>query len=375
MKSNPIRQLEGLGQGIWLDYIRRAFIASGRLRGLIRDDGISGMTSNPAIFQKAIAEGNDYASDIRAMSHKGLTPAAIYDALSLRDVQMAADEFRPLFERTSGKDGFVSLEVNPHLAHETLDTIEEARRLWKALNRPNVLIKVPATDEGIIAVKQLTVEGINVNVTLLFGLKRYKQAAEAFITGLEERSLNGKPVDHVASVASFFLSRIDSMIDPMLEEIISHGGRNTALAASITGQTAIAGAKMAYRIYKVLYNDVRFKKLAEKGANSQRLVWASTGTKNPEYSDVKYLNALIGLNTVNTVPIETLNAYRDHGNPKARLELDAGTASEALESLSKLGIDMDEAAEKLEKEGIEKFIEPFDKMMETLFETPVEEKS
>jgi transaldolase len=375
MKSNPIRQLEGLGQGIWLDYIRRAFIASGRLRGLIRDDGISGMTSNPAIFQKAIAEGNDYASDIRTMSHKGFTPSAIYDALSLRDVQMAADEFRPVFERTSGKDGFVSLEVNPHLAHETLDTIEEARRLWKALNRPNVFIKVPATDEGIIAVKQLTVEGINVNVTLLFGLKRYKQAAEAFITGLEERSLNGKPVDHVASVASFFLSRIDSMIDPMLEEIISHGGRNTSLAASITGQTAIAGAKMAYRIYKVLFNDIRFKKLAEKGANVQRLVWASTGTKNPEYSDVKYIDALIGRDTVNTVPIDALNAYRDHGNPKPRLELDAGTASETLENLSKAGIDMDKAAEKLEKEGIEKFIEPFDKMMESLFETPVEEKS
>ena len=375
MKSNPIRQLEGLGQGIWLDYIRRAFIASGRLRSLIRDDGVSGMTSNPAIFEKAITEGNDYASDVRVMSHKGMTPAAIYDALSLRDVQMASDEFRPIYERTSGKDGFVSLEVNPHLAHETLDTIEEARRLWKSLNRPNVFIKIPATDEGIIAVKQLTLEGINVNVTLLFGLKRYKQAAEAFITGLEERLLNGKPVDHVVSAASFFLSRIDSMIDTMIEKIISQGGKNASLAGTITGQTAIASAKMAYRIYKVLFNDVRFKKLSEKGANPQRLVWASTGTKNPEYSDVKYLDALIGPNTVNTVPIETLNAYRDHGNPKSRLELDAGSASETMENLSKAGIDIDKAAEKLEKEGIEKFIKPFDKMIEILFETPVEEKS
>ena len=366
LKENHLKQLGTLGQSIWLDYIRRDLIVSGELRRLIEKDGLRGMTSNPSIFEKAIAGSHDYDEDIRTMALDGKDCKAIYEALSQRDVQGAAEEFRPVYDETDGKDGYVSLEVNPHLAHDTNGTIAEARRLWAALNRSNVFIKVPATTEGLQAIQQLISEGINVNVTLLFGLPRYQQVAEAYITGIEARLAQGKPVKHVASVASFFVSRIDALLDPLLEKIIAQGGDKVQLAKQVHGQIAIASAKVAYQIYKEIFSSDRFKKLTDQGARSQRLLWASTSRKNPEYSDVKYVEALIGADTVDTVPVETLDAYRDHGEPKARLEQDAEEADCVLQRLPALGINIDKVTQQLEEEGVEKFNHPFDELMETL---------
>ena len=365
-KSNPLKQLGTLGQSFWLDYIRRDLIKNGGLRRLIEDDGLRGMTSNPTIFEKAIVGSHDYDADIRSMALEGKSAKTIFEALTQRDVQMAADEFRPIYERMDGIDGYVSLEVNPHLARDTKGTIEEARRLWGALDRPNVFIKVPATLEGLPAIEQLIGEGINVNITLLFGLPRYRQVAEAYIAGIEARLAQGKPVKRVASVASFFLSRIDTLVDPQLQKIIAQGGAKADLASQVLGQTAVASAKIAYQIYKGIFRGERFMKLAEKGARTQRVLWASTGTKNPAYSDVKYIEALIGPDTINTVPVETLNAYRDHGVPQARLEHEVEHAAGILERLAELGIGIDAVTQQLEDEGVEKFNEPFDKLMKAL---------
>jgi transaldolase len=366
MKDNPVKALAALGQSIWLDYIRRNLIVSGELSRLIKQDGLRGMTSNPSIIEKAIGESHDYDEDIRAMALEGKGVMAIYEALSLGDVQSAADNFRPVYDKTDGQDGYVSLEVNPHLAHDTTGTMEEARRLWTALDRPNVLIKVPATAEGLPAIEQLISEGISVNVTLLFGLPRYRQAANAYIAGIEARAAQEKPVKQVASVASFFVSRIDALVDPLLEKHIVQGSREADVAKQVQGQVAVASAKMAYQIYKEIFGSARFKELANKGARPQRLLWASTGTKNPDYSDVKYIESLIGPDTVNTVPVETLDAYRDHGDPQARLEQDVERASWVLERLPQLGISIDKVTQQLEDEGVEKFNKPFDKLMETL---------
>jgi transaldolase len=366
MKDNPLKKLETLGQSIWLDYIRRDLISSGKLRKLIDDDGLTGMTSNPSIFEKAIAESNIYDQDIRDISVKNKNVQAIYETLSQRDVQNAADEFRSVYEKTDGKDGYVSLEVNPHLAHDTKGTIEEARRLWAALNKANVFIKVPATSEGLPAIQQLISEGINVNVTLLFGLPRYRQVAEAYIAGLEACATQGKPVKHIASVASFFVSRIDALVDSLLEKLIAQGGKKTDLAKKVHGQIAIASAKAAYQIYKEIFGSNRFKKLADKDARVQRLLWASTSTKNPNYSDVKYIESLIGTDTINTVPPETIDAYRDHGDPKLCLEQDVEEATWIMKRLPELGINIDKVTQQLEDEGVKKFNEPFDKLMEAL---------
>jgi transaldolase len=366
MKNNPLKKLKSLGQSIWLDYIRRDLISSGKLRCLIDDDGLRGMTSNPSIFEKAIAESHIYDQDIRDMALKKKDIKSIYEALSQRDVQNAADEFRSVYEKTDGKNGYVSLEVNPHLAYDTKGTIEEARRLWTALNRPNVFIKIPATSDGLPAIYQLISEGINVNVTLLFGLPRYRQVAEAYIAGLETRAAQGKPVKHISSVASFFVSRIDALVDSLLEKLIAQDGQKIDLSKKVHGQVAIASAKMAYQIYKEIFESNRFKKLADKGARVQRLLWASTSTKNPDYSDVKYIESLIGPDTINTVPPETIDAYHDHGNPKSRLEQDVKEANWIMEQLPELGINIDKVTQQLEDEGVKKFNEPFDKLMEAL---------
>jgi transaldolase len=366
MKNNPVKQLESLGQSIWLDYIRRDLIVGGGLRRLIEEDGLRGMTSNPAIFEKAIVESHDYDADIRSMALEGKGAKDVYEAITQRDVQSAADAFRPLYDRTDGQDGYVSLEVNPHLAHDTSGTLQEARRLWGALNRPNVFIKVPATTEGLPAIRQLISEGINVNVTLLFGLPRYRQVAEAYIAGLEARSSRGEPVKHVASVASFFVSRIDAQVDPLLQRVIAQGGGTADVAKETLGQVAVASAKMAYQIYKESFDSDRFKSLAAQGARVQRLLWASTGTKNPDYSDVKYVEALIGPDTVNTAPVETLDAYRDHGDPQTRLESAVAQAARILQQLPDLGISLDKLTQQLEDEGLTKFNQPFDKLIEAL---------
>ena len=357
MNANPLLKLSSFGQSIWLDYIRRRMIDAGELKKLIDDDGLKGVTSNPAIFEKAIAGSPDYDAAIRSLAQAGKSVAEIYQTLTVEDVQRAADLFRPLYDRVKGKDGFISLEVNPHLAHDTQGTNAEARRLWQALARPNVLIKVPATKEGLPAIRQLIGEGLNVNVTLLFGLPRYREVAEAYIGGLEARLAQGRPLDGVASVASFFLSRIDVLLDPKLE----------ALAAKdLIGQVAIASAKVAYTIYQEIFGSERFKALAHQGARPQRLLWASTSTKNPAYPDVKYVEPLIGPNTVNTLPVETLEAYRDHGNPAARLTEDLDRAAACLQRLPEVGIDLNQATQQLEDEGVEKFNQPFDSLMGTL---------
>ncbi len=366
MKNNPLKQLGEFGQSFWIDYIRRDFIATGGLKRMIDDDGLRGMTSNPAIFEKAFDDSHDYDRDIEAMFQKGMDAKAIYEAITLSDVQMAADEFRPVYEGTKGADGYVSLEVNPHLAHDTEGTIGEARRLWAELDRPNVLIKVPATVEGLPAIRRLISEGININVTLLFGLPRYRQVAQAYIEGLQERLARGKTVKNVASVASFFLSRIDAQVDPMLEKIIKENKDMAEIAAPVLGETAVSCAKMAYQIYKEIFNDEGFKEIAENGGRTQRVLWASTGTKNPDYGDVKYIEALIGPDTVTTIPIETLNAYRDHGKPGARLERCPEQAGLLLKQLPGLGVNIDRVARQLEDEGVDKFNKPFDKIMEIL---------
>ncbi|MEJ2728825.1 MAG: transaldolase [Deltaproteobacteria bacterium] len=364
MKENPLLSIQKFGQSIWLDFIARKMIKSGKLKKLIDEDGIRGVTSNPQIFKEAIAKGEEYENDIRSLARK----KEIYQTLTVDDIQQTADLFRPLYDSSDGRHGFVSLEVNPHLARDIDSTLEEARRLWFAVERPNVLIKVPGTVEGLTCIQQLISEGININVTLLFGLPRYRKVAEAYIAGMEARFQQNLPLERVASVASFFLSRIDVLVDPLLEKWIEAGGDRANQARNLRGQIAIASARQAYQIYKEIFKNGRFKPLARQGARPQRVLWASTSTKNPDYSDVKYVEALIGPETINTMPQKTLDAYRDHGNPAGRLEEDLNKAAEIFHKLSELDIDIDEQTRQLEDEGIRKFIEPYDSLMTVLEE-------
>ena len=366
MSNNPLLEIQKFGQSIWLDYIRRGMLNSRELERLIQEDGLRGVTVNPSILEKAIGGSHDYDEAIEELARQDMAEAEIYETLAVEDVQRAADLFRPLYESSQGKHGYVSLEVSPYLAHDTQGTIQEARRFWKELDRPNVMIKVPATPEGLPAIRQLISEGINVNVTLLFGLPRYREVAEAYISGLEDRLENGQSIDRVASVASFFLSRIDVLVDPMLEHLIRERDAFAELAQDLHGQVAVASAKVAYSIYKEIFNNRRFQELAGKGARTQRLLWASTSTKNPDYSDVKYVEALIGPDTVNTLPLETLNAYRHHGNPASRLEESVGEAQTILDRLIDVEIDIDEITLQLLEEGVEKFTESYDRLMDTL---------
>jgi transaldolase len=342
-------------------------MVNGWLRRLIDEDGVRGMASNPTIFENSIINDPDYEADIRSMTVEGMEAELIYENLSRRDVQMAADEFRPLYERMNGGDGYVSQEVNPHLAYDTNGTIAEARRLWAALDRPNVFIKIPATVEGLPAIKQLTSEGININVSLLFGLSRYRQAAESYIAGIEERQAQGRPIKQVESVASFFIRPIDMLVDRLLENRIAQGGEKTLLAKQLAGQAAIASAKMAYQMYKELFNGERFKKLAEKGARTQRLLWSGTHTYHGD-NDVKYIEALIGPDTINTVSFETFNDFRAHDIPKARLEDDVEDVVGLMVRLAEIGIGIDTITQQLEDEGVEKFTKQVDKMVEAVAE-------
>ena len=365
MPNNPLNRLAALGQSVWLDYIHRDLFSSGQLRTMIAQDSLSGMTSNPAIFEKAIAHSTAYDAQIAELSGGGMDAKAIYERLSLQDVQQAADEFRGVFDRTNGQDGFVSLEVNPHLAHDADGTVVEARRLWAALSRPNVFIKVPGTREGLSAIRQLISEGISINVTLLFSLPRYREVIDAFLAGLEARAAQGLPIKAVASVASFFISRIDAAIDPMLDALAAKGGAS-AEAGTLRGEAAIASAKLAYQMHGHVFSHERFTALKARGAQVQRLLWASTSTKDPRFSDVKYVEALIGPNTVDTMPMETLVAYRDHGQPQARLVEDLARARTVLEQLPKFGVDLQAVTQQLEDEGVTKFNQPFDKLMQAV---------
>jgi len=366
MTPNPLIELEQLGQSIWLDYIRRDLITSGELRKLIENDGISGMTTNPAIFEKAISGSHDYEQEIGEMVKQGYDSKAIYEEVCVKDVKMAADEFKSLYERSNGNEGFVNIEVNPHLAHDTESTIEEAKRLWTAIDRPNVIIKIPSTPEALPAIIKLTAEGINTNATMLFGLQRYQQVAEAYIEGIEQRAKNGETLNHVTSVASFFISRAATLIDPMEKILLARNCEQEYFTTYMKGQTAIAIAQLAYKMHKEIFGRDKFRQLALNGARTQRLLWGSTSCKNPEYSDVKYLEALIGENTISTVLPRTLFAYREHGHPEARLELNLDQARSLMEELSIMGIDMNMIAQELEDEGLKKFCSQYDSLLSTL---------
>jgi transaldolase len=352
---NAVKQIHELGQSIWLDFIDRPLMNTGHLQELIGTDGIRGITSNPAIFEKAITGGTDYDDDIRRLAGEGLADEVIFYRLAVDDIQRAADLFLPVYEdKVSGADGFVSLEVSPRLALDTDKTLEQARALWRAVNRPNVMIKIPGTQPGLPAIRQAIAEGININVTLLFSLERYAAVAEAYIAGLEDRLTSGGPIDQLASVASFFISRIDTVVDPVLvERGLPH----------LKGETAIALAKQAYTLYTDLFDSQRFKKLAVQGATPQRLLWASTGSKDPAFSPIKYVEALIGPKTVDTVPMDTLTAYRDAGQPAVRLSSPDSQALQVLEQVQQAGVDLGAVAEQLEREGIAKFNQPYDKLL------------
>ena len=363
---NPLKKLQDYGQSVYMDEIRRSMMHDGYLKTLIERDGLRGVTSNPAIFEKAIAQSNEYDDAISKAASQGNSVEQIYEDTVVQDIQDAADLFRALYNENDGKYGYVSLEVSPKLAHDTQGTIEEARHLWKRLDRPNVFIKVPGTAEGLPAITQLTGEGISLNVTLLFGLERYRDVAEAYIAGLEQRANAGESIERVASVASFFLSRIDVMVDKMLDEKAQ--GEHAELAKRLRGNIAIASAKQAYQIYKEVFGSERFEALKAKGARPQRVLWASTSTKDPSFKDTMYVEALIGPETINTLPTDTLDAYRDHGEPAERIEDGADEAAQQLKDLKKLGIDLDDITQKLEDEGVDKFIKPFDSLMNTLKE-------
>lgn len=355
MESNTIKQIHDFGQSIWLDFIGRQLIRSGQLKKLIEEDGLRGMTSNPSIFEKAISGSTDYDEQIWELGGKYQNNEAIFYELAITDIQQAADLFKPVF--VEGSDGYVSLEVSPHLAHDTNRTIKQAVELWRKVDRENVMIKIPATAEGLPAIRKAISEGVNINITLLFGLGRYEEVTEAYLSGLEDRVEAGQPIDHIASVASFFLSRIDVLVDPLLE---AKGH------PQLKGEVAIASAKKAYQIYKRVFSSERFKKLQENGAMPQHVLWASTGTKDPSFPDTKYIEALIGPETVNTIPIETLDAYRDHGQPANRLEQDLDKANHILDELKKIGINLDELTAQLESEGIEKFNKPYDQLLQAI---------
>lgn len=368
--SNPAIEVQDLGQSLWLDYIHRAELESGEFQRRIDDDGILGVTSNPAIFQKAIGESDTYDS---AMSHMlELEPMQVYETLAIEDIQKASDLFRPIYERTNGKDGYVSLEVAPQLADNTADTIAEAKRLFAAVNRPNLMIKIPGTQEGIPAIEEAIYLGININVTLLFSVKNYEQVAEAFIKGLERRLADGEDISKVASVASFFLSRIDSAVDRILQNNmrsaqVHHDTSRIAANRKMLGQAAIANAKLAYKTYQRYFKTARFKKLAEKGAMVQRPLWASTSTKDAAYEDTRYINELIGAETVNTVPPNTLIAFIDHGIVAETLTKSNDEfmlPEEVMDKLAELGIDMEKITNRLQVDGVESFIESFETLLD-----------
>jgi len=357
METNKVKQIHSFGQSIWLDFIDRAIIASGNLKKLIDVDGIRGVTSNPAIFEKAITSSSDYDNDIRTLSESDKTNEEIFFGLAITDIQNATKLFEGVYAESKGEDGYVSLEVSPFLALKTEETAKQAEQLWKAVDRKNVMIKIPGTKPGLAAIRQSIAKGININVTLLFGLPRYEEVTEAYISGLEDHLAAGHSIGHISSVASFFLSRIDVLVDPMLDE---------KGLGDLKGEVAIASAKKAYEIYKRVFSGERWEKLAAKGAQKQRLLWASTSSKNPAFKDTKYVEALIGADTVDTVPLETIEAFRDHGVAADTLEQGLDKATETLERLKKAGIDIDKITQQLEDEGIDKFNKPFEKLLQSI---------
>lgn len=365
---NSVQELSACGQSVWLDYLSRDIIKSGELRRLIDEDGISGVTTNPSIFQAAISGGRTYREGIIELAKRGLSAESIAEHLVIEDVVAAADVLLPLHRRTGGREGFVSVELSPRLAYDREGTIHEARSTWKAVARPNAMIKVPATSAGISATRQLLAEGINVNCTLLFWLGPYRRVQEAYLSALESRAVMGLPLESVASVASFFLSRIDSQLDPLLAKIARGGAPEAPAAAALRGEVATACARLAYQDYEEAFSGSRFQGLAARGARAQRLLWASTSTKNPAYSDIKYVEPLVGRNTVTTLPPETLRAFLAHGTPRIGLGNGVGMARAIIENIGVLGIDMEWISKRLERDGVDKFAAAFAALVKNVSE-------
>jgi transaldolase/glucose-6-phosphate isomerase len=366
--SNPLLELPKLGQSVWYDNMRRGLITSGEFRRMVEEDGVTGVTSNPTIFEKAITASADYDTAIRELISEGKDVDDIYQALVVEDIRMAADILRPIYDRTEGRDGYVSLEVSPELAYETQTTIDSARALFHALDRPNVMIKIPGTPPGIPAIEQCLSDGLNINVTLLFGVENYEQVALAYIAGLEKLAARGRPIDRIASVASFFVSRVDTLVDKQLEERarIASTPEERQRIESLLGKAGIANAKVAYRKFKEICGGERFQALAKKGAHVQRCLWASTSTKNPDYSDVMYAEGLIGPDTVDTIPQTTLDAFREHGRPAATLEQGVDEAQETLRRLAEVGIDFRKVTDQLQMDGVQLFADSYRKLIQGL---------
>ncbi len=363
--TNPLKGLLEYGQSPWMDYIRRDLLTSGELKKMIENDGLRGMTSNPAIFEKSILGSTLYSDILNAPEAKSLDAKGLYEKIAIRDVQDACDIFKPVYQQSKRRDGYVSLEVSPYLANDTKGTLEEARRLWKTVSRENLMIKVPATPEGIPAIRQLLEEGLNINITLLFAQSAYEKVAEAYIAALEARALKGLDVSHIASVASFFVSRIDTLVDSKVDEMEkTASGAAKGLLESVRGKIAIANAKLTYQKYEELFGGPRWKALVGKGAQTQRLLWASTSTKNPKYRDVLYVEELIGADTVDTIPPATFDAFRDHGKLRKSLTEDVAGAAKTMENLGKAGISMKEVTDKLLVDGVKLFADAFKQLLD-----------
>jgi transaldolase/glucose-6-phosphate isomerase len=364
--KNPLKELLNYGQSMWLDYIRRDLFTTGKLKQMIADDGLRGMTSNPSIFEKAIADSSLY-DDILAelATRKDLDATGRFEQIAIRDIRDAADTLRPVYEASNFRDGYVSLEVSPYLARKTKETIDEAHRLWKAVQRENVMIKVPGTAEGLPAIRQLIGEGLNINITLLFAQEVYEKVAEAYIAGLEEIAARGGNLKKVASVASFFISRIDTLVDSQLNEKLKKASdaNQEAQLKSLLGKVAIANGKLTYQRYQRIFSGPRWQALAAKGAQTQRVLWASTSTKNPNYRDVMYVEELIGPDTVNTMPPATIDAFRDHGRLRNSLAEDIAGAQKVMDDLARAGISIKEVTDKLTEDGVKLFADAFDKLL------------
>jgi transaldolase/glucose-6-phosphate isomerase len=365
-KANPLKELLNYGQSMWLDYIRRDLFTTGKLKQMIADDGLRGMTSNPAIFEKAIGESSLYDDILKSLASRGdLDTTARFEQIAIRDIQDAADTLRPVYDSSQFRDGYVSLEVSPYLARKTAETIAEARRLWKAVNRENVMIKIPGTAEGLPAIRTAIGEGININVTLLFAQEVYVKVAEAYIAGLEDLAARGGNLKKEAGVASFFISRIDSLVDGLIDAKLktTTDSEQQALLKSLLGKIAIANGKLTYQRYQKIFSGPRWEALAAQGAQTQRVLWASTSTKNPAYRDVLYAEELIGPDTVDTMPPATIDAFRDHGRVRNSLSEDVPAAQKTMDDLAKVGVSIKEVTDKLTDDGVKLFADAFDKLL------------
>ena len=368
--TNPLLQLKALGQSVWYDNIDRSQLVSGQFKRLLDEDGICGVTANPTIFEKSISSGHAYDEQINQLIREGKSTNEIYEALIIQDIRTVADILRPIYDSANRQDGFVSLEVSPDLAHDTEGTLSEVRRFWKMVDRPNLMIKIPGTPEGIPAVLQALTEGINVNITLIFSISTYRQVAEAFISALEARRTAGEDISHMASVASFFVSRVDTLVDKLLEDKVKATSNTSEQQhlKSLEGKAAIANARLVYQDFKKIFNTPHFAALKQAGAYVQRPLWASTSTKNPAYRDVLYAEELIGPDTVDTMPLETIENFRDHGRVRLSIEDNLEEAHQVLDDLEKIGIHYDQVTKQLQDEGVQKFADSFHTLFEGIAE-------